>query len=194
MIMKAKIAIAGALLGLVVFSSSVFAQGRTPSPFPTPRRSALTQSALRSCEARQDAVKNRMASLTNLAANIEKVFDSIATRVEDFYTNKVLPSGKSLSNYDALVADISAKKGIVDTDLDAAQAKVDAFSCTADDPRGLLTEFRLDMQKVKTDLKNYRTAIKNLIVAVRPLAPEASPEPEKTEKPETPEPTASPEV
>lgn len=186
--MKTKVAVASAVIGLILLAAPVFAQAAQPSPFPTPRASGLSTGALRACQARENAVKDRMTSLTNLATNIEKVFDSIATRVEDFYTNKVLPSGKTLSNYSALVADISAKKAIVDTDLASAQSLVNTFSCTTDDPRGLLTNFRIDMQKVKTDLKNYRTAIKNLIVAVRPLAPAASPEasetPKGTEKPE----------
>lgn len=135
---------------------------------------------MRSCQAIQSAVKNRMQSLTNLAGTIERVFDSIAMKVEDFYTMKVVPSGKTLPNYDALVTDISAKKGTVDMDLSASEDLVNMFSCNSEDPRGLLLNFRLDMQKVKTDLKNYRTSIKNLIVAVRPLAPSQTPGPTAT--------------
>jgi len=192
-IMKAKLAVVSAVIGLALLASPVLAQ--KPSPFPTPRGTGLTNGALRACEARQDAVKNRMMSLTNLATNIEKVFDSIATRVETFYTDKVLPSGKTVSNYDALVAAIAAKKTVVDTDLASAQTMVNEFSCTTGSPRTLLTQFRVDMQKVKSDLKDYRTSIKNLIVAVRPLAPEASPEASESPKAsETPEPSATPEA
>ena len=190
--MKTRLALVSSLLTLIIFATPALAQGGKPSPFPTPRHT-LTQTSLRSCEARQDAIKTRMDSLVKLATNIEDKFDSIAKRVEDFYTNTVLPSGKSVSNYDALVANISAKKDVVTNDLTDAQTKVAAFSCTTDDPKGLLTQFRIDMQKVKTDLKSYRTTIKNLIVAVRPLAP--SPEPEASESPEaspTPTPTAAP--
>lgn len=184
--MKTKTAIVSSLIALVLLVTPALAKGNTPSPFPTPRKStALTQAALRSCQARESAIKTRMESLTNLATNMEKVFDAIATRVENFYT----ASGKTVSNYDTLVADINTKKGTVSTDLAAAQTLVNSFSCTTDDPRGLLTQFRLDMQKVKSDLKAYRTSIKNLIVAVRPLAPEGTGSPKASESPEpTPKP------
>lgn len=186
--MKNKLVIAGLLLSFLFFAGSAVAKGQ-PSPLPTPRH-GLTQASLRSCQAKETAVKARMSALVRLATNMEDKFDAIAKRVEDFYTSKVLPSGKSVPNYAALVADIDAKKGIVQTDLTAAQDKVNAFNCTTDDPRGLLTQFRLDMMKVKGDLKAYRTAIKNLIVAVRPLAPEATEKPEATKTPEaTPTPT-----
>lgn len=176
--MKLRIAILTAIALFVFVSVPVFAQAN-PTPVPSPK-GGLNQAALRSCKAREDAVKNRMQSLTNLATNIEKVFGSIAMKVEDFYTQKVLPSGRTLSNYDALLADISAKKGIVDMDLSSAADMVGTFSCSSDDPRGLLQNFRIAMQKVKTDLKNYRTSIKNLIVAVRPLAPTPTPGPTAT--------------
>lgn len=184
--MKTKIAIVSIMLGFAIMATPVMGQGRSPlvRPSVSPSPAGLSQFALRACQARQDAIKTRMMSLTRLATNIEMVFGSIAVRVEDFYTNKVVPSGKSLGNYNALVADIATKKGIADTDLASAESLVNSFSCTSDDPRGLLTNFRLDMQKVKSDLKDYRTSIKNLIVAVRTLAPAASPEAKPTESPE----------
>ncbi len=176
-------------MSFLVLASPVSAQAARPSGTPPYKR--LTETRLRSCEAREEAVKTRMNSLVRFSTNIEEKFDAIAQRVQNFYVNKVLPSGKSVANYDALVADIQAKKDIVTKDLADAKAKVDAFSCTTDDPKGLLTDFRLDMQKVKTDLKNYRSSIKNLIVAVRPLSP--SPKPEETKKPEaTATPTTTP--
>lgn len=180
-----KILIGTLVLSFFLLVSPTLAKGQ-PSPLPS-SRSGSASGTLRACQAKEAAVKNRMESLTDLAANIEKVFDSIAKRVEDFYT----ASGKTISNYDALVGDIAAKKTVVDTDLANAQSMVNAFSCTSGDPKTLLNQFRLDMQKVKQDLKNYRTSIKNLIVAVRPLAPEATEKPEATETPEV-SPAATP--
>lgn len=171
--MKMKVAALTLVLSLLLFAAPAMAKGQ-PSPLPTPRASGLAQGKLRACQAVEAGVKNRMQSLVNLATNIEKVFDSIATRVEDYYTNKVLPSGKTVSNYGVLTADISTKKGIVDTDLTSAQDTVNSFSCTSSSPRTLLMNFRLDMQKVKGDLKNFRTSIKNLVVAVRTVAPKES--------------------
>ncbi len=184
--MKTKLVLASSVLALLLLATPVLAETARPTGTP-PFKRGLSELKLRSCEARQDSIKTRMDSLVRLATNIEEKFDSIAKRVEDFYVNTVVPSGKTVSNYDTLVADISTKKDVVTKDLDDAKVKVSAFSCTADDPKGLLTQFRIDMQKVKTDLKNYRTSIKNLIVAVHSVSP--TPKPEETE---TPEPTETP--
>lgn len=166
--MKIKAVIATFVLSFFLFAAPVLAQTGKPTGTP-PFKRGLTETRLRSCEAKETATKSRMKSLLRLAANIEEKFDAIAGRVKNFYTNKIVPSGKTLPNYDVLLADINTKKALIDDDLTAAQNKVNAFTCTADDPKDLLTGFRTDMQKVKTDLKNFRTSIKNLIVAVRGL-------------------------
>jgi len=127
----------------------------------------LTEAKLKACQNRENAIQTRSKQLTKTAENMLTTFDKIAERVEQYYTSKVVPSGKTVPNYDALVADITSKKQTVQTDLDKATADATAFSCTGNDPKGQLTQFRTDMQTVKKDLKEYRTAIKNLIVAVR---------------------------
>ncbi len=173
--LKHKTAIALALLTLLLVGSTsvTFAQ--------TPRGLGLTNGRLVACQAREKAVKNRMESLIDLVSNIESKFDSIAQRVENFYTNTVIPSGKTVPNYNTLIADISTKKDAVTTSLNKAQSDVTAFNCTANDPVTLLNTFRIDMQAVKEALKTYRTSIKNLIVAVHSESP--SPSPEASEKP-----------
>lgn len=127
----------------------------------------LSDAKLRSCQARENAIKKRESSLVKLVGNMEDKFASISARVENYYTTKLVPAGKTISNYDALVADIASKKSNVQTVLTSAQNDVASFSCTADDPKGDIQKFRVDMQNVKKALKDYRTSIKNLIVAVR---------------------------
>lgn len=105
---------------------------------------------------------------------MEDKFDRIAKRVENHYTTKVVPSGKTVTNYDGLVADISAKKTTVQTALTTAQNDSNAFSCTGGDPKLQMTQFRKDMQAVKRALKEYRTSVRNLIVAVRALTGETN--------------------
>src|SRR5690242_19100942 len=91
------------------------------SPKPTPdSASPSPYGAIRSCQTKKESVKNRMTHLMQLANNMEKKFDSIASRVEKYYTDKVLPSGKTLSNYDSLLSDINTKKDAVKTALDKA--------------------------------------------------------------------------
>jgi len=175
--MKTKAVIATFILSFFLFTAPVLAQGQgigtRPTGTPVLKRQ-LTQERLRSCEARQEAIRTRMNSLLRMSTNMTEKFDATAQRVRNFYTNTVLPGGKSLSNYDALVADIDAKKAQVGTDLTAAQNQVGAFNCSGEDPKGNLNQFRVGMQGVKNGLKNYRVAIKNLIVAVRRLAPKGT--------------------
>lgn len=150
----------------------------TPMPPTTPPGVA------RACQSREAAIKSRMTSLTDMADNMMTVFDRHATAVENFYTNTVLPKGKTVSNYDALVTDINAKRTDVQNTLTKAQADVNGFSCTSGLPSTQFFTFRQDMQAVKSALKNFRTSIKNLIVAVARVS--------GTE--ESPKPSASPET
>lgn len=149
------------------------------------RIAKLEAKKLQVCQTHEKNIKNRLDSLTKLVANQEEKFASIAARVQNRYTTKLVPAGKTLSNYDTLAADIAAKRTAVDTALAAAKSNADNFSCTSDDPKGLLTTFRKDMQAVKSALHDYRKSIRNLIVAVAGLAgekvsPEASPTPTPT--------------
>lgn len=120
-----------------------------------------------SCRAKESSVKIRMAQLTKLATTMEATFDKSSSKVQTYYTNTVLTSGKSISNYSALVNDIEAKKVAIKTELDKAKSNASAFNCETDSPKASLDQFRANMQSVKTALKNHRTSVKNLIVAVR---------------------------
>ena len=144
--------------------SDVGAQSATGQAQAEPR---LTEAKLRACQAREDTIKKRATRLIQLATNMEGKFDKHAQRVEEYYTSKVVPSDKTVANYESLVADIDAKKAAVGVALSIAQNDANNFNCTGDDPKGQLTQFRKDMQAVKKALKDYRTSIKNLIVAVR---------------------------
>jgi hypothetical protein len=188
--MRMKIVSAFLILSFVLLAVPSFAIGKPnaltgrPSGLPTRAQNRLAEAKLRSCQARENAITKRMTRLIALVTTMESKFDAITQRVEDYYTSKVVPSGKTVADYDALVTGIQTKKSDVQTALTSAQTNADDFSCTSDDPKGLLIQFREDMQAVKGALKDYRTAIKNLIVAVHSVtgatesaSPSVSPEP-----------------
>ncbi len=164
-------------VSLIIFATTAFAIGK-PQNFGAQGQSfghpniPVTQGTggLHACQARENAIKNSLTHLTTLATNMETSFDIIATRVEDYYTNKVVPSGKTVANYNALVSDIQTQKTNVQAALTTAQTDANSFSCTSGTPKTQLTQFREDMQAVKQALKSYRTSIKNLIVAVHSVA------------------------
>lgn len=165
------------LLFLIVFASSAFAIGKpsdvggNPTGVQQERRqqaqNRLTEAKLKACQAKENAIKKRSEHLGQLVSTMMEKFDAIAKRVEEYYTTKVVPSGKTIANYDSLVSDIQTKKGAVQTALATAQSDAGSFACDGNDPKGQLLQFREDMRAVKSALKGYRTSIKNLIVAVR---------------------------
>lgn len=139
------------------------------------------------CQTHEKNIQKRLTSLTNLVDNMIIKFDAITTRVKNHYTIKLVPAGKTISNYDALVADINTKKAAVTTALNKANSDVAGFSCTSvSDPKTDLTTYKKDMQTVKSALQDFRKSIRNLIVAV------AKANGEKLE--ESPEPSGSPET
>lgn len=124
-------------------------------------QSHLAAAQLTACQHRQAEVQNIITRVDTRAQNQLTLFGTIATRVEGFYTSK----GKTVSNYDQLVAAVASAKTQATTDLSTMQTN-STFSCSANDPKGMVTAFQGYLKTEITDLQNYRTAVKNLIVAV----------------------------
>lgn len=116
---------------------------------------------LKACQNREAAVNNIMQRIDTRAQNQLTLFGTIATRVENFYTAK----GKTVSNYDQLVAAISTAKTQAETDLSTMQSN-STFSCSSSNPKATVTAFQSYLKTEIGDLQSYRTAVKNLIVAV----------------------------
>lgn len=129
----------------------------------------LESGKLRACQSIEKNLTNRSNHLVELVTHMETTFTRIANGVEQYYLTKVVPAGNTLSNYDALVADITTKQNALTPLIEAAQADVINFSCTSDNPGASMTQYRTDMQAILHGLKDYRTSIKNLIVAVHTL-------------------------
>lgn len=176
---------------LLIFVPSVLAVGKpdrvigkpievgTSSGTPKQAQNRLNDTKLKACQAKENSIKNRSTHLLQLATTMQKNFDAIAGRVKDYYTTKVLP-GRSVANYDTLVANIATKKLAVETALTKTQNDASSFSCIDSDPKAQMTQYRKDMQNVIQALKDYRTSIKNLIVAVHSVTgatEKASPSP-----------------
>lgn len=121
---------------------------------------------LQACEAVSQALTTRSNHLVGLVDQQFKTFASIAVSVEQYYLTKAAPSGTTLSNYDALVSEITTTQNAVATPLQAAQNDITNFSCTGNNPAAQMTQFNTDMRAVLTALQAYRTSIKNLIVAL----------------------------
>jgi hypothetical protein len=169
----------------------------TATPSPTARteresqknstKGKLEEAKVKVCEVKEKEITTRATQMTTRATTIETKFSTIASRVNVYYKTKLLPEGKTVSTYEALQTDITTKKVAVDTALKAAKADLASFSCTGSDPKGAMTTFRTDMQKVNSALKSYRDAIKNFTKALHQVVGDAaessaSPTPELNEQ------------
>lgn len=169
-----RVLISFALIVSIMFSTEALAAatsaGSGSSASNTGRTAStqrLKETKLKVCQNRESAIHKRSESLTSMAKNMEIKFDHIASRVETYYTEKSVPAGRVVADYDQLIAAIQAKKDQVALDLAKANSDSSLFSCNGDDPKGQIQLFHDDMKNVKKALKEYRAAINDLIVSVR---------------------------
>ncbi|MBI2195510.1 MAG: hypothetical protein HYU48_00485 [Candidatus Levybacteria bacterium] len=134
------------------------------------RTDRLDDAKIRACEARQSAIRKRSDGIVRRAKNQLNVFSKIVQRVQEFYQNKLVPQGKTVANYDSLVANIASSEAAVAPLLSAAQASAAGFSCDRDNPSGQVREFNEDMKAVISALGTYRKSVRALIVAVKGAA------------------------
>jgi hypothetical protein len=130
----------------------------------------LDAARLKVCQNREKEITTKMTTLTTRGTDHLNVFTKIADRVEAFYKTK----GKTVANYDSLVADVNAKKAAVETAIASAKASGTTFSCTDPNPGMAAQQFKDSHAAVVKALQDYRTAIKNLIVAVRSAQSDAT--------------------
>lgn len=123
----------------------------------------LADAKLKACENRQQAITNIMARLNDRGQKQIDLFSTIAERTEAFYKTK----GNTLANYDALVADVAAKKAAAQAAVDATKSVSGTFKCDGTNPKGVVSMFKTDLKAEITALNNYKTSVKNLIVGVK---------------------------
>jgi len=83
----------------------------------------LADVKLKVCHLREKTIDNIMSRMGDRGVKQLDVFTKIADRTEAFYVK----SGKVLSNYDALVADVTAKKADAQAAVTAAQSTTVTF-------------------------------------------------------------------
>lgn len=126
-------------------------------------KTRLADAKLKACQNREKAITNIMARIANRGQKQVTLFDKIANRTEAFYVDK----GRTLSTYDALVADVAAKKADAQAAVDATKATSVEFKCDGTDPKGVASTFKQQLKTQNDALKDYKTAVKNLIVGVK---------------------------
>lgn len=136
----------------------------------TKRKDKLSDIRLRLCEARQRGISQRVKFMLVRGKIIHTGHQKIYQRVDEFYNNKLVPKGYTLSNYADLKAEIEANKANVQTLLDAAKESGENFDCSSDDPKGQIDAFRADIKALIEANNAYKQSIHEFVKAVRDLA------------------------
>lgn len=123
----------------------------------------LTDAKLKSCQNRQTAISNIMARIADRGQKQLDLFTTIADRVETFYTKE----GKTLNNYDTLVADVNTEKAAAQTAVDSIKSADTGFDCNSSNPKAFVETFQGSLKSEISALQTYRTSVKNLIVGVK---------------------------
>lgn len=123
----------------------------------------LQDAKLRVCQNREKAITSIMARISDRGQKHAELFGTIATRAEAFYAKK----GKTLATYDQLVSDVTAKRTAAQTEVQNVKMLSTTFTCTGDNPKGVIQSFKDALKSELTALKDYRTSVKNLIVGIK---------------------------
>lgn len=154
-----------------------------PTRNPTILQENMLERKLRACQVITKNIIRRSTKITETTNKMIEKFDSILQRVKDYYQNKLVPHGKTLSNYESLLTDIDAKKTAVNQAVLDFQTASIGFTCDQNNPGQSMTSIREKMKAVLVSLKNYKTSIKNFIVAVHRQSPDKEPLPTLTIEP-----------
>jgi|GEM_PF-1007737 len=117
----------------------------------------------KACDRRQANINKHTAQFATQAAKHLDTFNSIFTKLQAFYDSK----GLNVTNYDALVADATAKQAAAQSAVDALKSLNVNIDCTQPDPASAVATIKSAAQDARTALQNYRTSLKNLVVALK---------------------------
>ena len=127
------------------------------------RQAKLTDAKLQACQKREKKINATMARMAERGTRHIAVFTKISDRTQAFYVKK----GRTLSNYDALVAEVETKKTEAEAAVTATKDTSVTFKCDGTDPKGAAASFKENLKAQNAALKAYKTAVKNLIVGVK---------------------------
>lgn len=120
----------------------------------------------KSCEARKESLVKRGTNYGRNASKHLEVFNSIYAKVQAFQDKKKLDVG----NYDALKADVDAKKATAEAAVKALNEFDVSIDCSAQDPAASVATLKTTVSNTRNALHEYRLAIKNLVVALENAA------------------------
>lgn len=131
----------------------------------------LKDAKLRVCKDRQENVNKIMGRVVDRSlAQVERI-TKVADKAKVFYVKQ----GNVLENYNALVADVDAKKLFAESAV-ATLEKKPTFSCDSEGPKSDIADFNSDRLKKTVAIDDYRKSVKALIVGIKSVQPEKTTE------------------
>lgn len=118
------------------------------------------------CEARLNRIKVRDERIVERAKKHKDRLDVRLEKLQAFVAKKNL----TVPNYDALVADVKAKReALIKAHVDL-KAAAQSFNCDDHNRRGKVIDIKAKVAAFKTAANTYKTSLKTLLQAVRDAA------------------------
>lgn len=120
---------------------------------------------LKACQKRATAGNKKLQQAAVRGQKQINTISNVAVRDQSTYARR----GKTLSNYDSLVSDVTAKKAAAQAAVmivknDQVSSNCDGTDTKDKDPA---SSFKSDLKAETTALKDYKTAVKNLTVGIK---------------------------
>lgn len=137
-----------------------------------PLKKATSASELKqaACEVHVKVINLRQNNIVSHTQKIQDRLGKLVVAVEKFYSEKVISQGKSVVNYDALVADTVAKNTALTTALDKIKTDTATLTCEKDQAKTQFTTFKTDMLVLNKAIKDYRLSVLQFMQAVKKAA------------------------
>lgn len=137
----------------------------------------VTNKATRASEFKQNACETHVKVINlrqkNIIAHAERIqnrLTKLTNAVKAYYTEKLVPQGKTVANYDSLVSDVTAKEALLVAALEKVKADTNGLTCEKNQTKTQFAAFRTDAQALFKTFKNYRQSVLQLMQAVRKTA------------------------
>lgn len=118
---------------------------------------------LTACQSRETVMNNVMSRIGDRGQKQIAVIESIQQKVQAFYSEKNI----SVSNYEALTANVEAKKQVATAAMNAVREMNGTFGCNGDDPKGVATQFKSSAAVQSDGVSGYKDAVHDLVTAIK---------------------------
>lgn len=128
----------------------------------------------KACEQHIKVIKIRQLNIGTRGLTMLKRFDRISSAVQKYYTEKLMPAGKVVPNYEGLVTYTNEKKAALQPLIDKIKTDSNNLTCDASTNKAQFETFKTDAKALLEGVKAYRDSVIVLVKAVRTAAEEVN--------------------